>query len=130
MNPRRAQLYLRLMASYWLVFGLITAFYPRLMDLFQTAEGVGAKTAFSNHVWFHGGFDILAFCILLFALSRESPSPRMIRAVATAALLPTAAIGYSFFATSYWSPLFLVAFAGCLAFAGWGAALASSRSPA
>ena len=32
------------MAAYWLVFGLITTFYPALMDLFQTAEGVAAKS--------------------------------------------------------------------------------------
>ena len=130
MNPRRAQLYLRLMALYWMVFGLITAFYPRLMDLFQSAEGVGAKTPFSNHVWFHGGLDILAFCILLFALAREAPSSRVVGAVGVAALMPTLAIGYSFLATPYWSPLFLIAGAGCLAFAVWGLALAASRGPA
>jgi hypothetical protein len=26
------------MGAYWLIFGLITTFYVRIMDLFQTAE--------------------------------------------------------------------------------------------
>ena len=120
MESRRAQLYLRLMASYWLVFGLITALYPRLMDLFQTPEGVAAKTPFSDHVWFHGGLDIIAFCVLLFALSREAPSRGTVRGAGIAALLPTLAIGYSLVATPYWNPLFIVAGVGCLAFAVWG----------
>lgn len=131
MDTRRAQLYLRLMASYWMVFGLITAFYPRLMGLFQTADGVSAGTEFSDHVWFHGGLDILAFCIILFALAREAPSPKVVGAVGVAALMPTLAIGYSIAATPYWSPLFIVAGVGCLAFAVWGLKLsASSRSEA
>jgi hypothetical protein len=126
MDPRRAQLYLRLMAAYWMVFGFITAFYPRLMDLFQTADGISARTDFSDHVWFHGGLDILAFCILLLAIAREAPSPKMVGAAGVAALMPTLAIGYSIVATPYWSPLFIVAGAGCLAFAVWGLALAAS----
>jgi hypothetical protein len=130
MNPRRAQLYLRLMASYWMVFGLITAFFPNLMDLFQTSAGVGAKTPFSDHVWFHGGLDILAFCVLLFALARETPSAKLVGAVGVAALMPTLAIGYSLFATPYWNPLFAVAGAGCLAFAVWGLVLSASRDTA
>ena len=105
------------MAAYWLVFGLITTFYPALMDLFQTAEGVAAKTAFSDHVWTHDGLDILAICVLLFAISRLPPTAPMMRAVGTAALLPTLGIAWSLVSTPYWNPLFIVAGAGCLSFA-------------
>ncbi len=66
------------MGAYWPLFGLITTFYVRIMDLFQTSEGVAAKTAFSTHVWFHGGLDILALCVLLFALSTQPPSRTML----------------------------------------------------
>ena len=107
-------------AVYWLGFGLITTFYPRLMDLFQTAEGVQANTAFSDHVWFHGGLDIISFSIILMFMSRENVSAAMLRGTGLAALMPVIAIGYSYVATPYWSPLFLVAGAGCLAFAIWG----------
>ena len=125
MNVKNSRAYLISMAAYWFVFGLITTFYPKLMDLFQTEAGVSAKTPFSDHVWSHDGFDIIALVVVLFALSREAViSSRMLRASAVAALLPTVAIGYSFFATPYWSPLFLVPWFGCLAFAVWGFVLA------
>ena len=113
------------MGAYWLVFGLITTFYVRIMGLFQTAEGVAAKTAFSNHVWFHGGLDILALCVLLFALSTLPPSRTMLRAAAVAALGPTIAIVWSLVATSWWNPLFAVAGLGCFGFAVWGFLLAN-----
>ena len=87
--------YFMAMAVYWLIFGLITTFYAPLMDLFQTADGVAAKTAFSTHVWMHGGLDILSFCVLLFALSTLPPSRTMLRAAALAALGPTIAIVWS-----------------------------------
>jgi hypothetical protein len=90
------------------------------MDLFQTDEGVAAKTAFSNHVWFHGGLDILALCVLLFALSTQPPSRTMLRAAVLAALGPTIAITLSLVATSWWYPLFAVAGLGCFSFAVWG----------
>ena len=108
------------MGAYWLVFGLITTFYVSIMNLFQSAEGVAAKTAFSNHVWFHGGLDILALCVVLFALSTIPPSRTMLRAAAVAALGPTIAITWSLVATSWWNPLFAVAGIGCFAFAVWG----------
>ena len=128
MNPKHSKLYLRLMAVYWLVFGLITIFYPKLMDLFQTDAGINAKTPFSNHVWFHGGWDILALVVLLLALARESSvSSRMLRAAALAALMPTIAIGYSLIATPFWNPLFLGAGLGTLAFAVWGFVLAGKK---
>ena len=112
--------YFLAMGAYWLVFGLITTFYVRIMDLFQTAEGVAAKAAFSTHVWFHGGLDILALCVLLFALSTQPTSRTMLRAAAVAALGPTIAIAWSLVATSWWNPLFAVAGLGCFAFAVWG----------
>jgi len=90
------------------------------MDLFQTPEGVAAKTPFSSHVWFHGGLDIRSFCVLLFALSTRPPSRTRSRAAALAALRPTLAITWSLMATGWWNPLFAVAGLGCFAFAGWG----------
>ncbi len=113
------------MGAYWLVFGLITTFYVRIMSLFQTAEGVAANTAFSTHVWFHGGLDILALCVLLFALSTQPPSRTMLRAAAVAALGPTIAIAWSLVATSWWNPLFAVAGLGCFGFAVWGFVLSN-----
>lgn len=112
--------YFLAMGSYWLVFGLITTFYAPLMDLFQTPEGVAAKSAFSNHVWFHGGLDILSLCALLFALSMVPPSRTLLRAAALAALGPTIAIAWSLIATPWWNPLFAVAGLGCFSFAVWG----------
>jgi hypothetical protein len=108
------------MGAYWLVFGLITTFYVRIMGLFQTSEGVAASSAYSNHVWFHGGLDILALCVLLFALSTQPPSRTMLRAAAVAALGPTIAIAWSLVATSWWNPSFAVAGLGCFGFAVWG----------
>jgi hypothetical protein len=121
---QKPRIYLMVMAAYWFVFGLITTFYPKLMDLFQTTAGIDAKSGFSNHVWAHDGLDILSFCILLFALSREPVSSGMLRAVAFAGLLPTLGIFYSFFTTPYWAPFFLVPGFGCLAFSVWGFVLA------
>lgn len=123
--------YFLAMGSYWLVFGLITTFYPPLMDLFQTSEGVAAKSAFSNHVWFHGGLDILSLCALLFALSMSPPSRTLLRAAALAALGPTIAIAWSLVATPWWNPLFAVAGVGCFSFAVWGFMLSNqlARAP-
>src|SRR5258706_14930104 len=118
-SSKASRLYLTCMAAYWFIFGLITTFYPRLMDLFQSEEGVNSKTVFSDHVWFHGGLDIIALCIVLFALSKEAVTTAVLRAVALAALMPTIAIGYSLVATPFRNPLFYVAGAGCLAFVVW-----------
>jgi len=57
------------MAIFWLVFGLGTTFYPRMMQLFMTPAGIAASTAFSDQVWLHEGLDILSVCLLLAALS-------------------------------------------------------------
>jgi|SRR5829696_2682187 len=108
------------MGAFWLVFGLITTFYVRIMGLFQTPEGLAASTPFSTHVWFHDGLDILALCVLLFALSTQPPSRTMLRAAAVAALGPTIAIAWSLVATSWWNPLFVVPALCSLGFAVWG----------
>jgi Flp pilus assembly protein protease CpaA len=131
MQSKASQTYLTLMGFYWLVFGLITTFYPRLMDLFQSSEGVATQSAFSDHVWFHGGLDILALCVLLFTLARMPANRTILRAAAVAALMPTIAIAYSLLATPYWNPLFIVAGLGCFAFVVWGFLLAErfGRNP-
>jgi len=122
--------YLVSMALFWVVFGLITTFQPGLMDMFQTQEGISAKTAYSDHVWRHDGLDIIALCIVLFALSGEMVSARMLRAVALAALMPTLGIVHSLVTTNWWSPLFIAAGLGCFAFVVWGFVLARKMPPA
>jgi hypothetical protein len=107
-------------AIYWGGFGLVTTFYPDLMDLFLSDKGVTKSTEFSNHVWMHGGIDILALVIILLALSRETLSKNTIVATAFAALLPTIAIFYSLLLTPYWSALFIVSGLGTLFFFIWG----------
>jgi hypothetical protein len=119
-----AKLYLTCMALYWLIFGLITTFYPKLMDLFQTETGINSKTAYSDHVWRHDGFDILGLSVLLFVLSRETVSRNLLRATALVALLTTIAIISSLVTTPYWNPLFIGAGVGCFAFVVWGLILA------
>ena len=116
MSAQSAKQFLLGFVVFWLVFGLITIFAPNVMDLFQTPEGIAAKTDFSNHVWMHGGFDILSVCVLVFAISRLQPTPALMRAVGVAGLMPTIAIAWSLATTPYWSPLFVVAGIGCLAF--------------
>jgi len=118
------KLYLTCMALYWFIFGLITTFYPKLMDLFQTETGINAKTAYSDHVWRHDGFDILGLSVLLFVLSRETVSRNLLRATALVALLTTIAIISSLVTTPYWNPLFIGAGLGCFAFVVWGLILA------
>ena len=123
-NSNKTRIYFTSMGAYWLVFGLITIFYPKMMDMFQSETGVGSKTSFSDHVWLHGGFDIVALCVMLFALSREAVSRNILRATAIAALMPTIAITYSLLRTSFWNPLFIGAGLGCFAFVVWGFVLA------
>jgi hypothetical protein len=55
------------MAAFWLLFGLGTTFYPQMMQIFMTPEGVAASTAFSDQVWLHEVLDILSVCVLLSA---------------------------------------------------------------
>lgn len=107
-------------AIYWGLFGIVTTFYPTLMNLFLSDNGIKASTEFSNHVWMHGGLDILALVIVLLALSRENLSKNTIIAIAFAALLPTIAIFYSLLFTPYWSALFIGSGLGTLLFFVWG----------
>ena len=116
------------MALFWLAFGLGTAFYPRMMQLFMTPEGVAASTAFSDHVWLHDGLDIISVCLLLFALSRLPATPTSLRLSALVGLLPALGIANGVLMTPYWSPLFVVPGLGCFAFAIWGFALSKRAS--
>jgi hypothetical protein len=108
------------MALFWLVFGLGTTFYPRMMQLFMTPEGVAASTPFSDHVWLHDGLDIVSVCILLFALSRLSVTPTTLRLAAIVGVLPALGIINGVVMTPYWHPLFIVPGLGCFTFAIWG----------
>lgn len=122
------KVYFIAMGAFWLIFGLITSFYPALMNLFQTEEGISSVTTYSNHIWRHDGLDILSISVLLFALSRETPSRNMLRAGAIVALIVTFAVLSSLLSTPYWNMLFLVPGVSCFAFAVWGFILASKAS--
>ena len=124
-KPRVTKLYFIAMAAFWFIFGMITTFFPALMNMFQTETGINAVTIYSNHIWRHDGFDILSISVLLFALSRETASRNMLRASAVVALLVTIAIISSLLTTSYWNMLFLVPGLSCFAFAVWGFMLAA-----
>ena len=117
------------MSLFWMVFGLGTAFYPQMMQLFMSPEGIVASTPFSNHVWLHDGLDILSVCALLFALSRLPATQTTLRLAAVVGLLPTLGIVSGLLNTPYWRPLILLPGMGCFAFALWGFAL-SRRAPA
>ena len=120
-----SKIYFLAMAAFWFIFGLITTFYPPLMNLFQTETGINAVTAYSDHIWRHDGFDIIAISVLLFALSRETVSRNILRAATVVALLVTIAIVSSLLTTPYWNMLFLVPGVSCFAFAVWGYMLAA-----
>jgi hypothetical protein len=121
----KSRTFLISMALFWLLFGLGTTFYPRMMQLFMTAEGVAASTTFSDQVWLHGGMDILSVCLLLFALSAVPPTRTTLRLAGAVGLLPATAIVYTLIATPFWSPLFLVPAVACFGFAAFGFVLAS-----
>src|SRR5436190_8679346 len=124
-KPNATKIYFIAMAAFWLIFGLVTAFYPALMNLFQTETGVSAVTTYSDHIWRHDGFDIIAISVLLFALSHETVSRNMLRATAIVALLATIVIISSIPSTPYWNMLFLVPGLGCFASVIWGFVLAA-----
>ena len=124
-KPNLTKVYFITMAAFWLIFGLITAFYPALMNMFQTETGINAVTTYSDHIWRHDGFDIIAISVLLFALSREHASRNLLTAAATVATLVTIAIISSLVTTPYWNLFFLVPGLSCLAFAVWGFVLAA-----
>ncbi len=124
-KPNPSKVYFLAMAAFWFIFGMITTFYPALMNMFQTKTGIDAVTIYSNHIWRHDGFDIIAISVLLFALSRENVSRNILRATAVVALLVTIAIISSILSTSYWNMLFLVPGLSCFAFVVWGFTLAA-----
>jgi hypothetical protein len=124
-KPNPTKVYFIAMGAFWFVFGIITTFYPVLMNMFQTDTGISAVTTYSDHVWRHDGFDILAISVLLFALSREAVSRNILGATTIVALLVTIAIISSLLTTPYWNMLFLVPGVSCLAFAIWGFMLAA-----
>ncbi|HEY6825377.1 MAG TPA: hypothetical protein VI259_00890 [Gemmatimonadaceae bacterium] len=113
------------MAIFWLLFGLGTTFYPRMMQLFMTPAGVAASTAFSDQLWLHEGFDILSVCLLLAALSTVPTTKMTLRLAAVVGLMPTVAIVYTLLATPFWTPFFLVPGLACFGFAAYGFWLAS-----
>jgi hypothetical protein len=113
------------MAIFWLLFGLGTTFYPRMMQLFMTPAGIAASTPFSDQVWLHEGLDILSVCLLLFALSTVPATKTTLRMAAAVGLFPTAAVVYTLIATPFWSPIFLVPGLACFAFAAYGFRLAA-----
>lgn len=113
------------MAVFWLVFGLGTTFYPRMMQLFMTPNGVAASTVFSDHVWLHDGLDIISVCLLLVALSALPTTKTTLRLAAVVGLLPTAGIVSGLMTTPFWTPLILIPAAGCFGFAAYGLWLAS-----
>ena len=92
----------------------------------MTDEGVDASTRFSDQVWLHGGLDILSITLLLYVFSLLPVRALTLRAAAIVALMPTAAILYTYLATPYWSALFLVPGAAALTFAVYGFILARS----
>ncbi len=124
-KPNPTKVYFMAMAAFWFVFGLITTFYPALMNMFQTESGIGAVTNYSDHIWRHDGFDIIAISVLFFALSRETVSRNILRAATIVALLVAIAIVSSIFTTPYWNMLFLVPGLSCFAFSVWGFMLAT-----
>jgi len=124
-KPNPTKVYFLAMSAFWFVFGLITTFYPALMNMFQTETGINAVTAYSDHIWRHDGFDIIAISVLLFALSRETVSRAVLWAAITVAMLVTVAILSSILTTPYWNMLFLVPGLSCFAFAVWGYILAA-----
>jgi hypothetical protein len=130
MRAETAPLYFRAMALFYVVFGLITTFYPPLMKLFMTEEGRTATSTFSDQVWLHGGLDILSVALLLFVLAQLPATGLTLRAAAVVALMPTAAILYTFLATPFWSALFLVPGAAALGFSAYGFLLARSLDKA
>jgi hypothetical protein len=119
------KIYFISMAAFWFIFGLITTFFPALMNMFQTETGINAVTDYSNHIWMHDGFDIISISVLLFAVTRETISRNMVRAAAIVATLVTIGISCSLLTTPYWNMLFLVPGLSCFAFAVWGFMLAA-----
>ena len=120
--------YLLAMGISGLVFGLITTFCPRLMQLFQTQQGVAANTPFSDNVWLHEGLDVLSVSFLIIALSRGAVGRTMLRTTAIVALMPAVSIVYSLLTTPYWNMLFIGPAVSCVVFSVWGFVLAGKAT--
>ena len=123
-TSKSTKVYLLAMGIFYLIFGLITIFYPKLMQMFQTPIGVSANTSFSDNIWIHEGFDILSVTLLLIVLAGYAVTPRILRVIALVAMMPAIAIIYSYVDTPFWSMLFFVPMVSCLGFAVWGFILA------
>ena len=119
-----ARNYFRVLALFWLTFGVITIFYPRFMQLFMTQRGEDASSEFADNLWLHDGLDILAVSILLLLLSTMPITQASLRAAAVVSLIPVIAIVYSVVATPFWSELFLLPAAAALGLSIWGLSLA------
>ncbi len=126
-NAKATKTYLIAMGTFWLIFGLITTFYPALMNMFQTENGINSITDYSNHVWRHDGLDIISVSLLLFVLSTEPVSRKILLAASVVALLVAIGIASSLLTTNYWNTMFIVPGVSCFAFAVWGFALASKN---
>ena len=122
-----AKVYLVAMSIFYLGFGMITLFYPKMMQMFQSPEGIAAGSSFANNIWMHEGLDILSVALILFVLSRNAVTPAILRTAAIVALMPFIAIVYSYFATPFWTALFFGPAVFCLIFSGWGFVLAAQK---
>ena len=125
----QGQVYLQALAIFWLVFGLITTFYPRVMELFMTDRGRDAGSSFSRNLWLHDGLDILCVALLLLVLSTMPATRKILLAAATVSLAPVVAISYSLVATDFWSASFLIPAAAAAGFAVYGFLLARTSRP-
>src|SRR6185436_4002390 len=104
-KPNPTKIYFIAMAAFWLIFGLITTFYPALMNMFQTEIGINSITDYSNHVWRHDGLDIISVSLLLFVLSTEPVSRKILLAASVVALLVAIGIASSLLTTNYWNTM-------------------------
>ena len=120
MNMQNPKIYLRAMGLFWALIGVMNIANPGSMDSFLSETGLQVSNEFSDHAFFHGGMDIVAWAIILFALSFETLSKRMILIVGCSALAPTAAIVYSVVFTPYWTAMFLVTGSMAFGFFLWG----------
>jgi hypothetical protein len=125
MKRDSAKLYYIALGIFYLGFGLVTIFYPKLVQVFQTAEGIAASTPFSDNIWRHQGLDLLSVATIVFALSSQQVSAAMLRTTAVITIMPAIAVINSCLATPYWNGLFFVPCIFCLGFTVWGFSLAA-----
>jgi len=123
---RSSKIYLRTMAVFWMMVGLSGILNPASMDSFHSEIGLEESSSFSDHVWFHGGLDILSWAIILFAISFEKISRRMTYIIAISALGPTFASVYSVLFTPFWTNMFFISGLMAFLFFVWGIVIANS----